>query len=123
MKSMIILAENKIDDHVGEEYDVIMVVDNSPTTENIQDYANEVVGHIRNLWTEQEGKEHRSVVVYLDASCLFSAMLVNLQIIMKKQDDIDITLPWDKPMEMSSLDKETLRELDEEQSKNKQEIE
>jgi hypothetical protein len=107
MKSMIVLAGRRVNAHVGEEYDVIIEVADEPTTENIQSYANEVMSGIKDLWNQQKGEEHRSVMIYLDAASPFAAMLLNLQIIMKAQDGIEITLPWDKPVNVEELDKES----------------
>jgi len=107
MKSMIVLAGRKINEHVGEEYDTIVEVADEPTTENIQIYANEVMAGIKDLWNQQKGDENRSVRIYLDAASPFAAMLINLQIIMKKQDGIEITLPWDKPINIKELDQES----------------
>jgi len=107
MRTMIVLAGNKFNDHVGEDYDIITEVANIPTTENIQEYADEVMRGIRELWKQQDGDAHGSVMIYLDAASPFAAMLINLQVIMKAQEKIEITLPWDKPIDIDGLDKES----------------
>ena len=112
MKSMMVIAERQLNKHVGEEYDDVVEVADEPTTENIQPYANEVMSRIRNLWGQEVGVDDPSVVVHLDAATPFAAMLVNLRIIMKKQEGINIVLPWDKPVDVNGLDLETREVLE-----------
>lgn len=122
MKNMIVVADQFVNRHVGEEYDVIVEVPFEPTTDNIQPHADKIMEDIKSLWAQQapvQGEESiqgdRKVVVYLDAAPAFAAMLVNLQIILKAQDGIEIELPWDKPQNLDNLDeesKEMLRKLE-----------
>lgn len=115
MKSLFVVSEKVVNNHVGEEYDVIVDVVHEPTTENIQTCADQVMARIRELWKEQEGDPDRKVVVYLDAAGPFAAMLVNLQVIMKAQEGIVIDLPWEKPVNVEELDaesREVLRKLE-----------
>ena len=122
MKSMFVVSEKSVNQHVGEEYDVIVEVPYEPTTENIQPFADKVMVAIRDLWGQEVGKTdpdkvsvNPKVVVYLDAAGPFAAMLLNLQIILKAQEGIVIDLPWDKPAALEELDaesREVLRKLD-----------
>lgn len=114
MKSMFVVSEGFVNRHVGEEYDVIVEVSNEPTTDNIQTYAEQVMGQIKELWNKQEGYD-KKVIVYLDAAVPFAAMLANLKIIMKEQSGIQIELPWDNPPNLEELDsesKEILKKLE-----------
>jgi hypothetical protein len=123
MKTLFVVSEKKVNSHVGEEYDSIMEVEHLPTTETIQPQADKVMAEIRKLWFEQVKPDdpnavvvNPKVVVSLDAAPAFAAMLVNLQIIMKAQEGIEIELPWEKQSDLSKLDeesKEILRKLDE----------
>lgn len=120
MKSMFVVADDKVNNHVGEEYDTIIEVPNEPTTENIQPAAETVMAKIKELWVQEvatpySNADDRMVVVHMDAAGPFAAMLVNLQIILKAQEGIVIDLPWDKPPALEGLDAESrdlLRKLD-----------
>lgn len=115
MKTMFVVSERRVNEHVGEEYDVIVEVVHEPTTENIQLYANQITAGIKDLWNSQENDPGREVVVHLDAAGPFAAMLLNLQIILRNRDGIVISLPWDKPIEVDKLDaesKEVLHKLE-----------
>lgn len=107
MKSMIVVADRFINKHAGEEYDIIVEVPFEPTTDNIQPYADGIMVGIKELWAQQEGELDRKVVVHLDAAPAFAAMLTNLQIILKAQSGIDLVLPWNKPIEVEALDRES----------------
>lgn len=119
MKSVFVVSEKLVNNHVGEEYDVIVEVAHEPTTDNIQTYAEQVMAGIRALWKQDQSETKEGdpckVVVHLDAAGPFAAMLVNLQIILKAQEGIVVDLPWDKPPAVEELDaesKEVLRKLD-----------
>ena len=111
---MFIVASSKVDSHVGEEYDDILEVDDQPTTETIQEWANRVRNHIRRLWTEDvppEGADRadddpREVRIHLDAATPFHAMLVNLQILMKEEESIDVELAYTDTTERTTSDQE-----------------
>jgi hypothetical protein len=107
MKTMIVVSENSINRHVGEEYDIIVEVPYEPTTENIQACADKVMAGIKELWKAQEGDQDRKVVVHLDAATPFGVMLENLQIILKAQSGIIIELPWMKLPDVEELDAES----------------
>jgi len=94
MKTLFVVSEKKVDDHVGEEYDYILQVDDEPTTDNIQELANRVRTKIRSLWMEQEEDDDRRVVCHLDAASPFNAMLIDLQLILNEEEDIVIELPY-----------------------------
>lgn len=115
MKSMIVVSSQLVNKHAGEEYDVIIEVVHEPTTDNIQQCADEVMAGIKDLWAKDAGSADRKIVVHLDAAGPFAAMLLNLQIILKAQAGIVVDLPWDKPPALDELDaesKEVLRKLD-----------
>jgi hypothetical protein len=114
MKKMIVISDRLINKHAGEEYDAIVEVPFEPTTENIQPFADRIMADIKDLWGQQapvQGEEDaqgdRKVVVYLDAAPAFAAMLTNLQIILKAEAGIVVELPWDKPIPVESLDRES----------------
>ena len=118
MKTIFVVASSKVNKHAGEEYDTIVEVLDEPTTDNIQQCADEVMLGIQNLWKAQDGEQDRKVVAYLDATSPFLAMLLNLQIIMKAQEGIVIDLPWYTPPDLQALDAESraiLEKLDKQQ--------
>ena len=53
MKTLFVVCSAKVNKHVGEDYDEILEVENQPTTETIQDWANRIKGCIRTLWHAQ----------------------------------------------------------------------
>lgn len=114
MKTMIVVSENSINRHVGEEYDIIVEVPYEPTTENIQACADKVMAGIKELWAQEVGENspdkvvvNPKVVVHLDAATPFGVMLENLQIILKAQSGIIIELPWMKLPDVEELDAES----------------
>ena len=115
MKSLFICSANKINNHVGEEYDSILEVIDQPTTDNIQEYANRIRGRIRALWMEQLKTEaletvleSPKVVCHLDGPTPYNAILNNLQIIMKAEEEIVIELPYMASLRMEVTDPEAL---------------
>ncbi len=101
MKTMIVVASKNINAHAGEEYDVIVEVEDQPTTTTIQEWANRIRDTIRRLWMEGTGKDDPEkdspdprVSVVLDAASPFNAMLINLQILMEKEENIVVELPY-----------------------------
>jgi hypothetical protein len=113
MKSLFVCSEKKINDHVGEEYDFILEVQDQPTTETIQDWANRIRGRIRALWEEQirEGTSDMKVVCSLDGPTPYNAILNNLQIIMKAEEGIVVELPYMANIVMTVQDPETIELL------------
>lgn len=104
MKTLFIVSERKVNDHVGEEYDYILEVDDQPTTETIQEIGDRIRTRIRSLWMEQtrpeegEPEPNPAVVCTVDAVTPYRAMLVDLQILLKDQEGIEIDLPGINPM-------------------------
>jgi len=89
MKTLFIVSERRTNDHVGEEYDYILEVDDQPTTETIGEIADRIRTRIRSLWMEQpncdadhETAEPKSVVCTVDGASPYRAMLINLQVLM-----------------------------------------
>ena len=113
MKTLFVVSEKKVEDHVGEEYDSILEVDDQPTTETIQELANRVRGRIRKLWMEQGDDEpDRRVVVSLDAATPYNTMLIDLQLILKEAESIVVELPYLENMDMEVHDSEAKELLD-----------
>jgi len=113
MKTLFVVSDKKVEDHVGEEYDSILEVDDQPTTEIIGELANRVRGRIRKLWMEQEEDDpDRRVVVTLDAATPFNTMLIDLQLIMVEAENIVVELPYLNDMDMDIHDKEAKETLD-----------
>jgi len=110
MKSMFICVDSKVNEHVGEEYDYILEVEDSPTTENIQEIADRVRGRIRALWNEQES-EDKEVSVNLHGPSPYNAMLINLKIIMKQDEDIEVSLVYPHEELRTTEDPETVEVL------------
>ena len=95
MKTLFVCAESRIEDHVGEEYDEIVEVGSTPTTDDIQEWANRIKDRIRKLahQMEKEGNDKR-IEVILDGPSPYNAMLVNLQVIMPDEEGIELELPY-----------------------------
>lgn len=89
-KTLFIVAESKVNDHVGEEYDVIIEVPNVPTVENIQHWGNVIESQVKNL----ASGGNCVVVPKLSASSAFNAILINLQVLLKEKSNIEIKLPY-----------------------------
>ncbi len=96
MRTLFVCAENKIDDHLNEEYSDILIVTDQPTTADIDKWADRIRNRIRALWMVQiETKEiDPKVVCYLDAPLPYSSILNNLKDVMKQAENIIIELPY-----------------------------
>jgi hypothetical protein len=98
MKSLIICSERKINYHVGEFYHDVIEVPHQPTSQVIEEIAKTVRQSIRDLWkadVEDKEREGEPVVeAYLDAASPFNAMLIDYQIVMDKEEDIKLELPY-----------------------------
>lgn len=108
-KSLFVCVSKHINNHVGEEYDSILEVEDSPTSSTIQDWAGRIIGKIRSLWAEQGGTPDAKVVCHLDGPTPYHAVLANMQIRMKTEEGIVIELPYVKEPEVT--DPEALRLL------------
>ena len=107
MKTLFVVSDKRVEQHVGEEYDSILEVDDQPTTETIQELANRVRGRIRKLWMEQEeGEPDRRVVVNLDGPTPYNTMLIDLQLVLKEAEGIAVDLPYLEGMDMEVHDRE-----------------
>lgn len=118
MKTLFVCASGKINNHVGEEYDSIMEVQDQPTTENISDWANRIRCKIRALWMEEVKFDdpnavivNPKVVCYLDGPTPYNAILNNLKIIMKAEENVDIDLPYMENIKREVTDEETIELL------------
>ena len=101
MKTMFVVSASNVNKHVGEEYDLILEVENQPTTATIQDWANRIKEGILSLWGAQVGPNdpnrtavNPKVSVNLDAASPYHAVLLNLQVIMKAEGGVEIELPY-----------------------------
>ncbi len=113
MKTLFVVSSKKVEEHVGEEYDSILEVDDQPTTEVIQDLANRVRGRIRKLWMEQEEDDpDRKVVVSLEAATPYNTMLIDLQLVMKEAEGVVVELPYLEDMDMEVHDTEAKKLLE-----------
>jgi hypothetical protein len=110
MKSLFVCSEKKINDHVGEFYDEIFEVEHQPTTKSVPHVAKEVKGLIRSLWKlDVEDKERTGepcVFIHLDAASPFNAMLQDFQIVMEKEEQIKIALPYLTERRTGTADRE-----------------
>jgi hypothetical protein len=113
MKTLFVCSDKKINNHVGEEYDSILEVQDQPTTETILDWANRIRGKIRALWMEQVQSKtpEPKVVCYLDGPTPYNAVMMNLQIIMKAEEGVVVELPYLSQINMQVTDPETLELL------------
>jgi len=112
MKTMFVCAEGKTNEHVGEEYDYILEVPDAPTTENIQETADRIRTRIRSLWMEQDGEDGRGVSVNLHGPSPYNAMLINLKILMDKDEGIEVSLDYPHEEVRTTSDPETNEVLD-----------
>lgn len=113
MKTFLIVSNRNYEDHVGEEYDSLLEVDNEVISghgeENygmqltpIEEWCNRIRGRIRKLWNEdatpeggtrEEGDE-QEVHIWLDAASPFNAMLIDLRQVMAKEEGITVVLAY-----------------------------
>jgi hypothetical protein len=119
MKTFFICANSAVDNHVGEEYDSILEVEDQPTTETMQEWHNRIRGRIRKLWHEDDGDD-KYVEIYLDAASPYNALLIDLQIVMEKEEGIDIELAYTDTTVPTTLDSETLEILEKLELKGEQ---
>lgn len=108
MKTLFICAKCKSGTHTGEEYDEILYVENLPTIDNIQQWADVIGVSIRKLHSQDKANGGDGVVsVSLDAHMAFNGVLCNYQVILKSEG-IEIQLPY-LPKDWKDVhDKETL---------------
>lgn len=110
MKTLFICSERKINDHVGEYYDDIIEVPHQPTSDKIEDVAKKVRESIRILWRKDEADEDRDgepcVQAVLDAASPFNSMLIDFQIVMGKEEEIRLELPYLDSTKRITEDKE-----------------
>ena len=113
MKTFLIVAKSKWNDHADEEYDSILEVDDEVISEHgadgygrsltpIHEWHNRVRGRVRKLWHEdatpeladREEDDPQEVHVWLDAASPFNAMLIDLRIVLEKEEGIIVELPY-----------------------------
>jgi hypothetical protein len=110
MKTLFVCSERKINDHVGKYFDAIIEVPHQPTADGIEDIACQVREEIRILWkqdiedTEREGEP--CIQASLDAASPFNAMLIDYQIVVGKEENIKLELPYLETTERTTEDKE-----------------
>jgi hypothetical protein len=112
VKTLFVCSAKKIQSHVGEEYDSILEVEDQPTTNTIQDWANRIAGRIRTLWHEQADVPDPKVACHLDGPTPYHAILANLQIRMRVEEGIEIYLPYLQGVNTEVTDRETLELLE-----------
>ena len=108
MKTLFVGAKSKMNKHAGEFYDEVLEVEDLPTTETIDRWGNAITAVIRKLHSEDKLAGGDGVVrVNLDAVSPYNAILMNLQIILKKQEGTSIELPYLPPDFFKTDDPET----------------
>lgn len=109
MKTLFVCATNRIDAHVGEEYDAIREVENFPTTETIDKWANTMREDILALHrADKAAGGDGAVSVNLDAHPAYHGILLNYQVLMANEG-VRIELPYHKKREVT--DAETIEVL------------
>jgi hypothetical protein len=94
-KTMAVIAEVRQNAHAGEEYDVIMIVENVPTVDTIDRWADLITREVRNLFQQDRNANgDGKIAVTLDGPSAYNAILMNLQIILKQSEGIEIALPY-----------------------------
>jgi len=116
MKTIFICSERNINDHVGEYYDSIVEVPSQPTVQEIEPIAKKVRQEIRELWKQDVQDEERDgepvIHAYLDAASPFNAMLIDYQIVMEKEENIKLELPYLDTTVRTTDDREALQILE-----------
>lgn len=93
MKTMFMFVPSRQNNHVGEDYDNHLEVPEIPTATDFKDIADIVRNRIRGLWNSMPVDDPcRKVVVTLDGHAPYSVILVDLKILMKAEEQIDIEL-------------------------------
>jgi hypothetical protein len=94
-KTLFVCAKARINAHVGESYDEILEVETTPTTETIDRWGSAIMRSIRSLHQQDKAAGGDGLVkAYLDGASPYNQILMNLQIIMKQEDGINIELPY-----------------------------
>jgi len=115
MRTLFIVAMSKVNEHEGQEFDFIIEVPDEPTTESIGELGNRIRNRIRALNEEQlaDKVENPKVSVNLDAASPFNAMLINLKILMKDEEGVDVVLDYPHDEELTEIkDSETQEVID-----------
>jgi len=119
MSTMIVVCERNLEDHVGETYDEVVEVNDSPTTDTIQEWGARIKNKIRRLHNNALAEGADPVIqIFLDGPSPYNAMLQNLQIFMAEENNIEIELPYleDFDFDVKSRDaRDIIDKLDEQQ--------
>jgi len=110
MKTLFIVAHNRVNAHAGEDYDDILEVDNLPQIGDMPKWASAIRQKLIALWDIDEGGGNRSVKVSIDAYAAFGAMVSNFKVLLKAEFGIEIdTSEFDFPDEarIPALDRES----------------
>ena len=110
MKTMFVYVPSRQNNHAGEDYDNLLEVPEIPTIETFKDISDIVRNRIRGLWhTMPADDPSRKVVVTLDGHAPYSVILIDLQILMKEEENIEIELQGTIiPQDRDISDPETL---------------
>lgn len=110
-KTLFVCAASRMNAHIGETYDEIMEVENSPTTQTIDRWGESIMRSIRNLHQQDKAAGGDGVVkAFLDGASPYNQILMNLQIILKKEGNIDIELPY-LPADLYKVEDPETKEL------------
>jgi hypothetical protein len=119
MKTFLIVSERNIGRHTGEEWDDFIEVTDTPTTVDIQEWANRIRGRIRKLNAEdvkeieEKGSDEvAGVEVHIDAASPFNAMAINLQILMADGEKVLVRLPHVDGVERTTDDPEAIEVIE-----------
>ena len=93
MKTLLVCSERNLDKYVGQFFDGIVEVLHQPTTESIENDADQIKSQIEMLWNDDKSSANRGIDIYLDAASPYNAMLINYQITLEKSKGIVILLP------------------------------
>ena len=106
MKTMMVVSENMLERHHGEEYDSIVVVPRETvTSEEYQRCGKMIIAEIEKLWGEKG--EASEIRVGIDAPTPIALILTDLREILKRNSGIILDLPWYKEPDVSGLDSES----------------
>lgn len=85
---LLIVDDNTIDNHRGEECDLFKEVDLSPSCKKLYEYSLFFKGIIRSVWNDVS----KNIEVICDSECVYSDMFDDLKVSMETDENITFTL-------------------------------
>lgn len=111
MKTLFVCATNKLALHNGEEYDAVVEVTGNPSIETIDADADRIKKAILGLHEQEAGGDDPRIICTLHGPNPYVTMLKNFQIILGKEKQINIELPFFDNLDTEVRDPETIEKL------------